>query len=94
MFPGKRNTTKLTMMDDQGIDVISSSLYIARSLSDGIHIDSNSLYTSSNSIKVHKTDYENDSIVEGNVSLEIIQGGFALPSRDGLGEIHSSLLSV
>ena len=50
----------------------SSSVFIARSLSDDIHIDSNSLYISSNRIKVHKTDYENDGIVEGRVSLETI----------------------
>ena len=61
------------MWDDRGSDVTNSTVFIARSLSeDKIHIDSNSLYISSNRIKVHKRKGEYDGRVEGDVSLETI----------------------
>ena len=72
VLPGKRDKTHLTMWDDRGSDVTSSSVFLARSISKDIHIDSNSLYISSNRIKVHARNANNKEGVNGTVLLETI----------------------
>ena len=43
----------LIVQDDRNADVTGSSVFIARSLSDGVYVDESSEYISDNRIEVH-----------------------------------------
>ena len=70
VFPGVRHPTLLTMWDDRRSDVTSSTVFLTRSLSKGIHIDASSTYISSNYISLHADTSEGK--VSGEVLLETI----------------------
>ena len=70
-IPGQRRPMPLTMLDDRGSDVTSSSVLLAKSLSKDLYIDSSSEYISDNHIEVHAAD-GNDILNAGDVLLETI----------------------
>ena len=72
IFPGERHLLPLRMLDDHGNDVTSSSVFSAKSLSDGIYIDSSSQYISDNHIEVHVRTRNNKN-ERGEVLLETIE---------------------
>ena len=71
-YPGQRHTMHLTMFDDRGNDVTDSSVFLAKSLSSNVQLDSSSQYISDNHIEVHKNDTKDDVEVSGSVLLETI----------------------
>ena len=78
IIPGQRQALPLKMLDDRGNDVTSSSVFLARSLSNRVYIDPGSRYISDNHIEVH-TDYvrrENGDILLETIDPRVIQATF------------------
>ena len=72
VIPGRRREMPLTMLDDRGSDVTSSSILIAKSLSEGMYIDTSSEYISDNHIEVHASDVNNVLNNGGSILLETV----------------------
>ena len=75
-FPGERRSMHLKMLDDRGNDVTSSSIFLAKSLSEGIiEIDSSTQYISDNHIELHtkKRHEVNGTIVLETITPRVVQ---------------------
>jgi hypothetical protein len=71
-YPGERHNMNFTMIDDHGSDVTSSSVFLAKSLSTSIQLDSSSQYISDNHIEVHTSNARDDTEISGLFLLETI----------------------
>ena len=72
IIPGQRRPMPLTMLDDRGSDVTSSSVFIAKALSDGVYVDSSSEYISDNHIEVHAKCNDTNRCKGDGILLETI----------------------
>ena len=72
-FPGQQHELGVTMWDDRGNDVTSSSVFLAKSLLTGLDVDISSQYISNDHIQIHRkntTDINKE--VNGKVLLESV----------------------
>ncbi|CAI8037586.1 hypothetical protein GBAR_LOCUS21022, partial [Geodia barretti] len=69
-FPGERRSMHLKMLDDRRTDVTGSSVFLAKSLSEGtIEVDSSTKYISDNHIELHTRNGRENN---GKILLETI----------------------
>ena len=71
VIPGEPSGMPLIVQDDRNADVTGTSVFIARSLSDGVYVDESTEYISDNRIEVHAAVDEGHT-VQGVIELETI----------------------